>query len=94
MNTSTTNSKNYDSETIGSEASFTNDSSRANIKRNHKPIKTNRVINQINDKRIRISDKICNEFQVLEKLIWNSNQFIEKSNKNEVLSEMVLKILL
>lgn len=94
MTESNSNSKtSYDSDTVESSSNFTNESrTRSNL---HSNQNTKTTPNQTRDeKRVYLTDKTCQQFQTLEKLIWNSNQFIEKTNKNQCLNEIILKILL
>lgn len=93
MNTSISNSKmSFDSQiTVESSSSFADES---NSRINEKSLKSKETNHNRQDKRIYATDKICQQFQTLEKLVWNSNQFIEKSNKNQNLNEIILKVLL
>jgi hypothetical protein len=83
------NSKNlsYDSDTPDSSISDLTNKNRA------KKIKNNQQIKSSIDKRIRITDKICDQFQILEKILWDYNQFTQEPNRNENLNEILLKIL-
>ena len=82
MNTS---SSFYDSDTI----------SRSTLNGSKKPI--NSQLRKPNEKRniqIHVSGKTCNQFQLIEKLVWDFKQFTYSSSKSETLSEIVFKILM
>ena len=78
----------YDSDTPNSSIS-----SNLTNKNRSKKIKNNQFKNLI-DKRIRITEKICDQFQILEKILWDYNQYTEEPSKNEDLNEILLKILM
>ena len=89
MNTS---SSFCDSATIGSESSTNTNLNRLNGHKNKQTLNSKPIEKRISQ--IIVSDRICNQFQLTEKLIWDFNEFTNKKNKDEDSNEIVFKILM
>jgi hypothetical protein len=89
MNTS---SSFYDSDTIVSENSMNTNLNRLKGHKNNQT-RNSRLI-ETRTTQIHFSDRICNQFQLLEKFIWDFNEYKNKKNTNEALSELIFRILM